>query len=196
MNARGLILLAAILTPAFALVGGDVQPARAESMAERATEKAEERTEEAKERAEEAKERAEERAEERVEEETEEKAEGQAESAGERAAETGGADRGEQGVKLKLKGGPETRFSGTCSVGADENSIGGEVPETLNYKLNGRELQCEIQNRGAGPLRVVLLGGDEDRSVFRTNARGGTIKLTYSSNGISSSISSDSREDR
>lgn len=192
MNARGSILLAAILTPAFALVGGDLQSAQAESMAERAAEKAEERTEEAEERAEEAAERAEER----VEEEAEKEAEGRTESAGERAAKTGGTNRGEQTVTLKLKGGPETRFSGTCSAGADENSIGGEVPETLNYKLNGRELQCEIQNRGTGTLRVVLLGGDKDRSVFRTNARGGTIKLTYSSNGISSSTSSDSREDR
>jgi len=164
-------------------------------MAERAAEKAEERTEEAEERAEEAEERAEEEAE-RAEEHAEEEAEGRTESTGERAAETGGADRVEQAVKLKLKGGSETRFSGTCSVGDDENSIRGEVPETLNYKLNGRELQCEIQNRGAGSLRVVLLGGDKDRSVFRTNARGGTIQLTYSSNGISSSISSDSREDR
>ncbi len=188
MNARGSILLAAILTPAFALVGGDVQSVRAESMAEIAAEKAEERAEEAEERVEEAKERAEE--------EAEEEAEGRTESAGERAAETGGADRGEQAVTLKLKGGPETKFSGTCSVGADENSISGEVSETLNYKLNGRELQCEIQNRGAGSLRVVLLGGDKDRSVFRTNARGGTIQLTYSSNGISSSISSDSRKGR
>lgn len=184
MNARGSILLAAILILAFALVGGDVQPAQAESTAERAAEKAEERTEEAEEQAEEAKERA------------EEEAEGRTESTVERAAKTGGADRGEQSVTLKLKGGPETRFSGACSVGDDESSISGEVPETLNYKLNGRELQCEIQNQGAGPLRVVLIGGDQDRSVLRTNARGGTIKLTYSGNGISSSISSDSREDR
>lgn len=192
MNARGSILLTAISIPAFALVGGDVQPARAESTAERAADKAEERTEDAEERAEEAAERNEER----VEEEAEEEIEGRTESAGGGAAKTGGTDHGEQAVTLKIKGGPETRFSGTCSVGAGENSIGGEVPETLNYKLNGQELQCEIQNQGVDPLRVVLLDGDEDRSVLRTNVRGGTIKLTYSSNGISSSISSDSREDR
>lgn len=132
------------MIPAFALVVSDVQSVRAESAAERAAET----VEEAEERAEAAKEQSEERAErneERVDEETEEEAEGQTESAGERAAKTGSADRYEQAVTLKLKGGPETRFSGKCSEGDDENSIGGEVPETLNYKLNGRELQCEIQ---------------------------------------------------
>lgn len=99
---------------------------------------------------------------------------------------TGGSGRE---VTLSLGGDPGTGFSGTCSVGDEENEIGGQVPESFGYDLEGQQLQCEIRQEDAGSLEI-LLTGPGDRIEQQINSPGGTINLTYSEDGVSSSTSS------
>ena len=105
---------------------------------------------------------------------------------GEKPPERDAKDRS-RGVALKIGGDPGTKFHGTCTVGGEEKSIGGQVPARYHYKPSGGELECEIRKRSAGTLEVVLAAGNNVRSVQQTNARGGIIQFAYSSNGISSS---------
>jgi hypothetical protein len=53
------------------------------------------------------------------------------------------------------------------------------------------ELECEVHQRSEGALGVVLESGD-DRSEQRISSQGGTIKLSYSENSISSSTTTSS----
>lgn len=82
---------------------------------------------------------------------------------------------------LRLEGDPETTFSGICTNGSEESVIGGRVPKLYRFELNGRELSCRIQkqNRESGTLRVVLLSGDNTRSVQQTSSTDSVIRLSY-----------------
>lgn len=152
---------------------------------------AEDRAERAEERTEEAAERAEERAEERTK-KAEKKAQKRAkERAGSTEGRTGGSEgeeRGSEDVTIKVEGGSQAKFSGTCAVGEEEDDIGGQTPQSFEYSLDGQKLDCEIRNQSAGPLKITLTSGG-DRSVYEVDGRGSTITLTYTKNGISSSIS-------
>jgi hypothetical protein len=101
---------------------------------------------------------------------------------------TGGGGSGRE-ITLSIEGDPETRFSGTCSVGDEENELSGQVPESFGYDLEGQQLECEIRQEGAGSLKI-LLTGPGDRIEQQINNPGGTISLVYSENGVSSSTSS------
>jgi hypothetical protein len=101
---------------------------------------------------------------------------------------TGGGGSGRE-VKLSIEGDPGTAFSGTCSVGDEENELSGQVPESYGYDLEGQQLECEIRQEGAGSLEI-LLTGPGDRIEQQINSPGGTISLAYSENGVSSSTSS------
>ena len=101
---------------------------------------------------------------------------------------TGGGGSGRE-VTLSIEGDPGTGFSGTCSVGDEENELSGQVPESYGYDLEGQQLECEIRQEGAGSLKI-LLTGPGDRIEQQINNPGGTISLAYSENGVSSSTSS------
>jgi hypothetical protein len=101
---------------------------------------------------------------------------------------TGGGGSGRE-VTLSIEGDPGTGFSGTCSVGDEENELSGQVPESFGYDLEGQQLECEIRQEGAGSLKI-LLTGPGDRIEQQINNPGGTISLVYSENGVSSSTSS------
>ena len=101
---------------------------------------------------------------------------------------TGGAGSGRE-VTLSIEGDPGTGFSGTCSVGDEENELSGQVSESFGYDLEGQQLECEIRQEGAGSLKI-LLTGPGDRIEQQMNSPGGTISLAYSENGVSSSTSS------
>jgi hypothetical protein len=90
-------------------------------------------------------------------------------------------------ITLKIGGNPGTEFSGTCSVGGEERTLGGRVPARYVYESGAGELECEIRKRGVGALEVVLAAGNNVRSVQRTSAPGGTINFAYSGSSISSS---------
>lgn len=100
---------------------------------------------------------------------------------------TGGADRragaGASEVVLRLEGDPRTSFSGLCTAGPEESIIRGRVPQRYRFDLGGGELSCRIKklDSGSGNLRVVLLAGDNTRSVQQTNSRDGILKLSYTS---------------
>ena len=89
---------------------------------------------------------------------------------------------------LRMKGDEGVGFSGTCSVGGEEEEIEGQVPEELTFALDGDELECEIETEGDGMLKMVLTSGN-DRMVQKVSG-GGTTELSYSGNGVSSSSSS------
>jgi hypothetical protein len=178
-NAGIPILLAVILVSAFILALGD-RPARAEEQAEEAEERAEERAEEAEERAEERAEEARERAEEKT-----QKARIQA----------GSGERGPENVTLKGKGEKGAEYSGTCTAGDKEEDIGGQVPQSFEYELEGEQLECEITKR-SGTMKIVLTG-DGTRALQRVSSQGGTFNLVYDGNGgVSFSTSSSGSSSR
>jgi hypothetical protein len=91
--------------------------------------------------------------------------------------EPGGAPQ----VVLRLEGSPNTTFSGLCSVGGQQNVLGGKVPKRFTFDPGGRELSCRIQKRddNRGALKIILIAGDTTRSVQQTNSPGSTINVTY-----------------
>lgn len=101
----------------------------------------------------------------------------------------GGSDRE---VTLSLEGDAGTEYSGTCSVGDEEESFEGQVPESFSYELGGSQLECEIRKQDGPGTLEVLLTGPGDRIRQQTDSPGGTINLTYSENGSSSSSTSSS----
>lgn len=105
------------------------------------------------------------------------------------STEGGGSDRE---VTLSLEGDAGTEFSGTCSVGDEEESFEGQVPESFSYELGGNQLECEIRKQDGSGTLEVLLTGPGDRVRQRIDSPGGTINLTYSENGSSSSSTSSS----
>jgi hypothetical protein len=98
-------------------------------------------------------------------------------------------------ARLEIKGRRGSEFSGSCAIGNEEpEEIGGKVPKSFTYDLEGRSLDCEISSEG--DLRVELTVGENARSV--QSISGGTLKLTYEDGGISSvtsSLSGSSRQE-
>jgi hypothetical protein len=111
---------------------------------------------------------------------------------GEEVVGTNAGGGGAQEVTLEVRGDDGTRFSGVCFVGGEEKSINGRVPARYHYHPGGDKLECEIHKEGGGSLEVVLTAGSNVHSVQRTNAQESTINFTYSSGGISSSMSGSS----
>lgn len=94
-------------------------------------------------------------------------------------------------VTVEVKGERGTMFSGTCSVGYEEERVGGRVPQSYSYEPDGEKLECEIRKNGPGALEVVVTAGDDVYSVQRqTGASSGTINTTYSGNRASGVASS------
>ncbi|CAN5573666.1 hypothetical protein BH24ACT22_BH24ACT22_05650 [soil metagenome] len=87
----------------------------------------------------------------------------------------------EPDILLRLEGDPKTTFSGICTAGAEDSVIGGKVPKIYRFDLNGRNLSCRIQKRnpGRGSLRVILLSGDDTRSVQQTESTDSIVRLSY-----------------
>ncbi len=82
----------------------------------------------------------------------------------------GEQDRGRKAT-LDLRGEPGTEFSGSCAVGDEEpEEISGQVPESYDYKLKPRLLNCEISSDE--DMRVELDVGNNARSVQQIS--GGT----------------------
>ena len=99
-----------------------------------------------------------------------------------------GGDSGEDQANLEIEGSSGTEFSGSCTIGDGEpEEIGGQVPQSFAYDLDGKPLRCEIASEGA--IEVNLNHGNT-RSVQRVS--GGTLNLTYDNGSISSSTSSSS----
>lgn len=99
-----------------------------------------------------------------------------------------GGDNGKDQANLEIKGSPETEFSGSCTIGDGEpEEIGGRVPQSFTYDLNGKSLKCEIASEGE--IEVNLTHGN-NHSVQRIS--GGTLDLAYENGSISSSTSSSS----
>ena len=92
-------------------------------------------------------------------------------------------------VLLRIEGDSGTTFSGTCTIGDEEEQVDGEVPQRFTYELGGGKLECEITNEGPGGIEIVLRSGN-DRSVQRVNTSGAVINLTYSKSGVSTSTTS------
>ncbi len=101
---------------------------------------------------------------------------------------TGSGGRSGDEATLEIEGDEGTEFSGRCTVGDEENEIGGRVPERYTYELGGERLQCEITNEGSGGLEVVFSAGESTRSVQRIS--GGTLNITYEDGQLSSFTSS------
>ncbi|MDP9474694.1 MAG: DUF2807 domain-containing protein [Actinomycetota bacterium] len=99
-----------------------------------------------------------------------------------------GTEGGEDRAKLNISGGSGKEFSGSCAVGGEEpEEIGGQVPQSFAYDLEGRPLKCEIASEG--DLHVTLTHGNT-RSAQRIG--GGTLNLAYENGSVSSSTSSSS----
>jgi hypothetical protein len=95
-------------------------------------------------------------------------------------------------VTLSLEGDSGIEFSGTCSVGGEEESFEGQVPDSFSYDLGGQQLECGIQKQTGDGTLEVLLTGPSDLIRQETDSSGGTINLTYSENGGYSSSTSSS----
>ncbi len=92
-------------------------------------------------------------------------------------------------VSLKIRGDEGTEFSGTCTVGDEEEEIEGQVPESFEFELDGQKLECEIKKQGAGELKIIL-SGDGTRAVQRVNSSKATVEFTYNDGSVSFSTSS------
>ena len=93
-------------------------------------------------------------------------------------------------ARLEIKGNLGEEFSGSCTIGNEESrEIGGDVPKSITYDLQGRSLDCEISSDG--DLQVELTVGENTHSV--QSISGGTLNLTYKDGSISTVTSSSSR---
>jgi putative autotransporter adhesin-like protein len=96
-------------------------------------------------------------------------------------------------ARLEIKGNPGGEFSGSCAIGDEESEkLGGKVPKSFTYDLEGRSLACEIGSDG--DLRVELTVGENAHSV--QSISGGTLNLAYEHGSISSVTSSSSSSGR
>lgn len=91
---------------------------------------------------------------------------------------------------MKMGGDEGVKFSGTCTIGGKEETIEGRVPQEFAFEIGEGELECEIRKEGEGKLKMVLVSGN-DRIVQKINGDS-TLKLNYSSDGVSSSTTSGS----
>jgi hypothetical protein len=96
-------------------------------------------------------------------------------------------------VILKIDGEPGALFSGTCTVGGEEREVSGQVPGRFVYEPEGREVECEIQNRGpdAGPLEFSVTADGSNRKQ-KVKVTGDTMSFSFSGNSISHTTSSTS----
>lgn len=104
----------------------------------------------------------------------------------------GGTAEGSGGPKevtLTVTGKPGTEFAGSCSVGGEERTLDGEAPKRYAFEPRGKGLECEMRKEDGGALEVVVEGRGV-RSVQRTAAGEGTLRIAFSEAGISSSTSS------
>ena len=95
---------------------------------------------------------------------------------------SGGTTTTQPDALLRLEGDNKVAFSGFCTVGSRDSVIRGRVPKRYRFELAGsQDLSCRIQKRdsGNGSLRVVLLAGEDTRSVQQTTSRGSIIRLSY-----------------
>ncbi len=97
-------------------------------------------------------------------------------------------------VTLKIAGDKGTRFSGVCLVGQEEHKVSGRVPQSFEYDLNDRRLECEIRKRDARGAELKVVLKDENTSFVQRSAGGGdtTMRLAYENDSLSSSVSSSS----
>src|SRR5215212_2305758 len=59
-------------------------------------------------------------------------------------------------ARLEIKGSPGIEFYGSCTIGDGQpTKIGGEVPKSFIYHLEGRSLDCEISSD-----RTVICGSN------------------------------------
>jgi hypothetical protein len=97
-------------------------------------------------------------------------------------------------VTLGITGDDETLFAGTCSVGEDERDVGGRVPRSFEFDLQGGELACEIRTDGAGGEFRIVLSDENSRFVHRSVGGGASVtRFVYEEGGISSMSSSTSQ---
>jgi hypothetical protein len=93
-------------------------------------------------------------------------------------------------LALKVGGDPGSEFSGVCSLGKEEKTIGGRVPEHYVFEPGAAGIECEIRKEGGGALKVVVTG-EGVRSVQRSGGAGeGTVRFAFSGGSISYSTSS------
>ena len=97
---------------------------------------------------------------------------------------------GNREATLTVTGKPGTKFAGSCSVGGDERTFKGEVPERYAFEPRGEKLECEVRKEGGGTLGILFTDGGSVRSEQRTGAGGGTMEFVYSGGGIVSSQTS------
>lgn len=88
-------------------------------------------------------------------------------------------------VVLRLDGDPGTTFSGVCTVGGEEYTLSGEVPERYTYAPGEQGISCRVQKQGeGGTLEVSLLAGDSVRSVQTLSGGSSSVEISYSGGGI------------
>lgn len=106
-------------------------------------------------------------------------------SRSERPANPGSRGAASGKAVLRVEGDPGTEFSGTCVVGDKEYDIGGQVPERLSYELDGKKLECGIQNSGSGSLQVSFTSGGSN--IVQQSVGGQSdIRIVYDGGGSSS----------
>lgn len=86
---------------------------------------------------------------------------------------------------VSLTGTRGARFSGECRVGGETESIGGELPERLDFDLaDGGELACDIEKQDPGQMRMVF-STQSNNVVQTTGADNTTISLVYRDGSVS-----------
>ena len=98
----------------------------------------------------------------------------------------GGRTRSEEAM-LEIKGDSGTEFSGSCTVGDEENEISGQAPQSFVYELNGRRLDCQIRKDSSGGNLQLIFTAGGTRAVQQIS--GGALNLTYDNGMISFSSS-------
>ncbi len=94
-------------------------------------------------------------------------------------------------VTLKIGGDEGTEFSGTCTIGDEEEDVEGQVSESFEFELDGQELECELRKQDVGDLKITL-SGDGTRAMQRVSSSKATIKFTYDDGSVSFSTTSSS----
>ena len=96
-------------------------------------------------------------------------------------------ENGNREVALEFEGARGTGFSGTCAVDGEERTFKGEVPERLEFSLDGGRMECEIQKEGSGGLKLTFTAGENARSVQQINTPGSKVEILYEDGSLSTS---------
>ena len=99
---------------------------------------------------------------------------------------TGGGGTRSEEATLEIKGDSGTEFSGSCTVGDEENEISGQAPQSFVYELNGRRLDCQIRKDSSGGNLQLIFTAGGTRAVQQIS---GALNLTYDNGMISFSSS-------